>query len=89
MPFNIASYALLLTMVAQDCSLTPGIFIHSLGDAHIYENHIEGVREQLSREPLPLPQVRVAEKPFFAIEFEDIELIGYEHHTFIRFEVAV
>ena len=88
-PFNIASYALLLTMVAQECDLTPGVFVHTIGDAHIYENHIDGVQEQLSREPLPLPQLRVAKKPFDQIEFEDIELLGYEHHPFIRFEVAV
>ena len=89
MPFNIASYALLLTMVAQECELTPGVFVHTIGDAHIYENHIDGVREQLTRKPLPLPQLRVAKKPFDAIVFEDIELLGYEHHPFIRFEVAV
>lgn len=88
-PFNIASYALLLTMVAQECDLTPGVFVHTIGDAHIYENHIDGVEEQLSREPLPLPQLCVAKKPFDQIEFEDIELLGYEHHPFIRFEVAV
>ena len=88
-PFNIASYALLLTMVAQECELTPGVFVHTIGDAHIYENHIDGVREQLTRKPLPLPQLRVAKKPFDAIVFEDIELLGYEHHPFIRFEVAV
>jgi thymidylate synthase len=88
-PFNIASYALLLMMVAQECDLTPGVFVHTLGDAHLYENHLDGVREQLSREPLPLPQVRIAKKPLDQIEFEDIELVGYEHHPFIRFEVAV
>lgn len=88
-PFNIASYALLLTMVAQECDLTPGVFVHTMGDAHIYENHVDGVREQLSRKPLPLPQLRVAKKPLDQIEFEDIELLGYEHHPFIRFEVAV
>lgn len=88
-PFNIASYALLLMMVAQECDLTPGVFVHTLGDAHLYENHLDGVRKQLSREPLPLPQVRIAKKPLDQIEFEDIELVGYEHHPFIRFEVAV
>lgn len=88
-PFNIASYALLLTMVAQECELTPGVFVHTLGDAHLYENHLDGVREQLEREPLPLPQVRVARKPIDEIVFEDIELLNYEHHPFIRFEVAV
>jgi thymidylate synthase len=88
-PFNIASYALLLTMVAQECKLTPGVFVHTLGDAHLYENHLEGVREQLSRKPLRLPQLKIANKPFDEICFEDIELLNYEHHPFIRFEVAV
>lgn len=88
-PFNIASYALLLTMVAQECGLTPGVFVHTIGDAHLYENHLDGVREQLSRKPLPLPQLQIASKPFNEIHFEDIELLNYEHHPFIRFEVAI
>jgi thymidylate synthase len=88
-PFNIASYALLLTMVAQECKLTPGVFVHTIGDAHLYENHLDGVREQLSRKPLPLPQLKIADKPFDEIRFEDIQLLNYEHHPFIRFEVAV
>ena len=88
-PFNIASYALLMTMVAQECDLEPGIFTHTLGDAHIYLNHVDGLREQLTREPGPLPTVTVARKPFDEIDFEDIELHGYEHAPFIRFEVAV
>lgn len=88
-PFNIASYALLLTMVAQECDLTPGVFVHTIGDAHLYDNHLDGVREQLSRKPLPLPQLKIANKPFHEICFEDIELLNYEHHPFIRFEVAV
>ena len=88
-PFNIASYALLLTLVARDCGLTPGWFIHTLGDAHIYLNHLEGVREQLRREPLPLPEVKVARRPLDEIRFEDIELVGYRHHPFIRYPVAV
>lgn len=88
-PFNIASYALLLTMVAQECDLTPGVFVHTIGDAHLYDNHLDGVREQLSRKPLPLPQLKIASKPFNEICFEDIELLNYEHHPFIRFEVAV
>jgi thymidylate synthase len=88
-PFNIASYALLLTLVAQECDLEPGVFVHTLGDAHIYQNHVAGLREQLSREPLPLPRVTVAKKPFAAIGFDDIELHGYQHHPFIRLPVAV
>jgi thymidylate synthase len=88
-PFNIASYALLLTMVAQECGLEPGIFTHTLGDAHIYTNHVEGLKKQLLRQPFPLPTLEVARKPFDAIGFEDIELVGYQHHPFIKFPIAV
>jgi len=88
-PFNIASYALLLTLVAKECGKTPGFFIHTFGDAHIYINHVEGLKRQLQREPYPLPTLRVADKPFDDIAFEDIELLNYQHHRFIRFEVAV
>jgi thymidylate synthase len=88
-PFNIASYALLLMLVAKETELTPGVLIHTLGDAHIYVNHIEGLKLQLTREPLPLPQVRIADKPLAEISYEDIELIDYKHHPFIKFEVSV
>jgi thymidylate synthase len=88
-PFNIASYALLLQMVAQECGLTPGVFTHTLGDAHIYLNHVDGVREQLRREPLPLPTVHIADKSIFDLKFEDIKLEGYQHLPFIKFPVAV
>ncbi|VAX35473.1 Thymidylate synthase [hydrothermal vent metagenome] len=88
-PFNIASYSLLLMMVAQECDLTPGIFVHTIGDAHIYSNHIEGIKEQLKREPKTLPQVKIAKKPIFKITFEDIELINYQHDAFIKFPIAV
>lgn len=88
-PFNIASYALLLTLIANECNLTPGVFVHSIGDAHVYRNHIEGLHEQLRRKPFPLPQVRVVRKPVDEIRFEDIELLHYQHHPFIRFEVSV
>ena len=88
-PFNIASYALLLTMIAQECGLTPGVFVHTLGDAHIYLNHVEGLREQLAREPLPLPRISVARKPFAELRLEDIQLHDYQHHPFIRLPVAV
>jgi len=88
-PFNIASYALLLMMMAQDSGLEPGVFTHTMGDAHIYSNHVEGLKLQLEREPKELPQVRIANKPLEDIQFDDIELLNYEHHPFIRFKVAV
>jgi len=88
-PFNIASYALLMSMVAQECGLTPGIFVHTLGDAHIYLNHIEGLRLQLQRSPQPLPRLKLAAKPVLEMKFEDIELLNYQHHEFIKFPIAV
>jgi thymidylate synthase len=88
-PFNIASYALLLMLIAKETGLTPGVLIHTLGDAHIYLNHVEGLKLQLSREPLALPQVRIADKPLAELAFEDITLVDYQHHPFIKFEVSV
>jgi len=88
-PFNIASYALLLLMMAHECSLVPGIFTHTLGDAHIYLDHIEGLKEQLTRLPKTLPSVSIAEKSFWELTFEDFSLDGYEHHPFIKFKVSV
>jgi thymidylate synthase len=88
-PFNIASYALLMQMVAHECGLTAGIFTHTLGDAHIYQNHIEGVKKQLTREPKALPRVSIADKPFDELTFDDIQLHDYEHHKFIKFPIAV
>ena len=88
-PFNIASYALLLALIAQECDLTPGIFIHTLGDAHVYLNHIDGLKEQLQRTPKPLPQLKIAKKPALDITFDDIEVIDYEHDAFIKFPIAV
>ncbi|MFT5170114.1 MAG: thymidylate synthase [Lysobacterales bacterium] len=88
-PFNIASYALLLMMIAQECDLEPGIFVHTLGDAHIYANHLEGVKEQLKRVPKQLPQVKIANKPVLDVTFDDIELLDYEHDKFIKFPIAV
>ncbi len=88
-PFNIASYALLMAMVAQDCGLAPRYFVHTLGDAHIYQNHVEGVKTQLAREPHPLPKLVLAPKPVLEMTFEDIALEGYQHHPFIKFPVAV
>jgi thymidylate synthase len=88
-PFNIASYALLMSMIAQECKLQPRHFVHTLGDAHIYLNHVEGVKIQLSREPHPLPKLVLANKPTLEMTFEDISLEGYQHHAFIKFPVAV
>lgn len=88
-PFNIASYAALMMMVAQECGLEAGIFTHTMGDAHIYLNHVDGLREQLTRTPKKLPTLKIAPKPFWDLKFEDFELVGYEHDAFIKFPVAV
>jgi thymidylate synthase len=90
-PFNIASYALLLQMTAQVCGLQAGDFIHTLGDAHIYRNHLDQVRLQLTRCPRPLPQMRLNPDidDLFAFRYEDFELVGYEPYPHIRGEVAV
>jgi thymidylate synthase len=90
-PFNIASYALLTLMVAQACKLQPGDFVHTLGDAHLYANHLEQVREQLKREPRPLPVMRLnpAVRDLFAFRFEDFELSNYDPHPHIKAPVAV
>ncbi|HEU4614655.1 MAG TPA: thymidylate synthase [Kofleriaceae bacterium] len=88
-PFNIASYALLMAMIAQECDLSPRYFVHTLGDAHIYLNHVEGVKIQLAREPLPPPRLVLANKPTLEMTFDDIKLENYQHHPFIKFPVAV
>ncbi|MFC6633291.1 thymidylate synthase [Microbulbifer taiwanensis] len=90
-PFNIASYSLLTLMLAQVCGLEPGEFIHTFGDAHLYSNHMEQVEEQLSRQPLPLPQMYLNPQvsDLFAFRFEDFELRGYEAHPHIPAPVAV
>ncbi len=90
-PFNIASYALLTMMIAQVCGLTPGEFVHTLGDTHIYHNHFEQVREQLSREPYPLPQMRLnpAVTDINDFKYEDFELLNYQCHGKLEGKVAV
>ncbi|MBT5855947.1 thymidylate synthase [bacterium] len=88
-PFNIASYALLLMILANECDLIPRHFVHTFGDAHIYDNHFDGIKEQLTRTPLPLPNVTIAKKPIFELEFEDFKLNDYQHGDFIKFPIAV
>ena len=90
-PFNIASYALLTMMVAQVCGLEPGDFVHTFGDAHIYRNHLDQVRLQLSRAPRPLPTMRInpAVDDIFAFRYDDFALEGYDPHPHIKGEVSV
>lgn len=90
-PFNIASYALLTMMVAQVCNLELGDFVHTFGDAHLYTNHLEQTELQLSRQPFPLPTLKInpAVKDIFDFKFEDFELVGYEAHPHIKAPVAV
>lgn len=90
-PFNIASYALLTMMMAQVCGYQPGEFIHTLGDAHLYRNHLDQARLQLSRTPKKLPRMKInpAVKDIFAFKFEDFELVDYDPHPAIKAEVAI
>jgi len=90
-PFNIASYALLTLMMAHATGLKPGEFIHTFGDAHIYDNHIEQVTEQISRTPKPLPKIKIKRnvKSIFDFKFEDIDLINYDPHPLIKGKVSV
>jgi thymidylate synthase len=89
-PFNIASYALLTQMMAKVVGLEPGEFVHTLGDAHLYLNHLDQAREQLAREPLPLPVLEIADKTdLFGFEYEDFKLRGYKAHDRIAAPIAV
>ncbi|MCZ7604065.1 MAG: thymidylate synthase [Melioribacteraceae bacterium] len=98
-PFNLAAYSLLTQIIAQDAGLELGYFAHTIIDAHIYVadkgskmeeyDHVEGLKEQLTREPYELPKLIIAKKPLDQLTFEDFELVGYKHHPRIKFEVAV
>jgi thymidylate synthase len=90
-PFNIASYALLTMMVAQVCDLAPGDFVHTFGDVHLYNNHLEQAKLQLSRQPYPLPVMKLnpAVKDIFGFRFEDFTLENYQSHSAIKAPVAV
>ena len=90
-PFNIASYALLTMMIAQVCGLKLGEFVHTLGDTHIYHNHFEQVKEQLSRTPLKLPTMKLNPeiKDINDFKYEDFELVGYESYGVLKGKVAV
>jgi len=98
-PFNLAAYSILTQIIAQETNLEPGYFAHTIIDAHIYVaekgsptekyDHLEGLKLQLEREPYPLPKLVIAKKPIDELKFEDFELIGYQHHPKIKFEVAV
>ena len=91
MPFNIASYALLTLMVAQVTGLKPGEFVHTLGDAHLYRNHLEQAQLQLSRVPRSLPRMTLnpAVRDLFAFHYEDFSLHGYDPYPHIKAKVAV
>ena len=88
-PFNLACYATLTQMIAQETNLKLGEFSHYINDAHIYENHIEGLKEQLKRDPLQLSQLKIKNKSFWELDFDDFELLNYQHHPIIKFPVAV
>ncbi|HTX51247.1 MAG TPA: thymidylate synthase [Caulobacteraceae bacterium] len=89
-PFNIASYALLTLMMAKATGLEPGEFVHTLGDAHLYLNHIDQAKRQLTREPYPMPTIRLADRgDIFAFGEDDVELVGYRSHKSIKAPIAV
>jgi thymidylate synthase len=90
-PFNIASYALLTHMMAQVCSLVPGEFVHTFGDVHLYRNHLEQAHLQLTRQPFPLPEVRLNPevRSIFSFQFEDFELHNYQAHPHIKADVSI
>ncbi len=90
-PFNIASYSLLTMMIAQVTGLQPGDFVHTFGDAHLYANHFEPCRQQLSRTPRPLPEMKInpAVQSIFDFRFEDFQVLGYDPYPSIKAPIAV
>ncbi len=88
-PYNIASYATLIHMMALETNLTPGIFTHVYGDTHVYLNHLDGIKEQMTRKPYPLPTLTINPKPFDELTVDEFRLENYQHHPFIKFPVAV
>lgn len=88
-PFNLACYSALTMAIAKEVGLKPGIFAHTIVDAHIYENHIDGLKEQLTRTPKALPELTIADKPIDKLQFEDFTLTNYDPHPGIKFPVAV
>ncbi len=88
-PFNLAAYSLLTQILAHEAKLELGYFSHTIVDAHIYVNHVDGLKQQLQRTPKALPQLKIADKPLDQLTFEDFELVGYESDPPIKFEVAV
>ncbi|GAB3060103.1 thymidylate synthase [Salinicoccus sesuvii] len=89
-PFNIASYALLLKLVARECNLEAHEFIHTLGDAHIYSNHVDAVEKQLSRDGFKPPEIKInGDRSMFDLEYEDLEVVNYESHSYIKAPIAV
>ena len=88
-PFNLACYSTLTMAIAQEVGLEPGVFAHTIVDAHIYVNHIDGLKQQLLRQPKTLPELKITNKPVDKLSYDDFELIGYDPDPSIRFEVAV